>query len=186
MELGGQVMKTDGMWCVVMSSLILTACGGGGGGYGGGGESVSTTTAADTTPSTFTFTDQTDVAKSTEITSAAITVAGINAAAAISITGGTYQIGSGSFTSAAGTVTNGQTVQVKHTSSSSDDTAVNTTLIIGGVADIFTSTTTDNKVAIERAAAIAAAAAIQDAANQARKAALQKFGTGVFGESTFQ
>jgi hypothetical protein len=39
---------------------------------------------------------------------------------------------------------------------------------------------------IERARAIAAAAAIQDADNQARKAALQEFGAGVFGESTFQ
>jgi hypothetical protein len=163
---------------IVLFALALTACG------GSGGSGASSTTAADTTPSEFSFTDQTGVTKNTAITSAAITVAGINAAATISVTGGTYQIGSGSFTSTAGTVTNGQTVQVKHTSSNSGGTAVNTTLFIGGVSDIFTSTTTGDTA--ERAAAIAAAAALQNAENQAQEAALQKFGTGVFGQSTFQ
>ena len=125
-------------FAVVLFALALTACGGGGGGGGGG---ASTTTVADRIPSTFSFTDQTGVMKNTEVTSAAITVAGINAAAVILVTGGAYQIGSGSFTSDAGTVTNGQTVQVKHTSSSKFSTAVNTTLTIGGVSDVFTSTT---------------------------------------------
>ena len=37
-------------------------------------------------------------------------VSGINAAAAISITGGEYRIGAGSYTSSAGTVVNGDTV----------------------------------------------------------------------------
>lgn len=160
--------------------LVLYGCGGG----GGGGSSTTTTPASDTTPSAFSFADQTGVTKNTAITSAAITVAGINAAATISVTGGTYQIGSGSFTSTAGTVTNGQTVQVKHTSSNSGGTAVNTTLTIGGVSDIFTSTTTGDTP--ERVAAIAAAAALQDAENQAQEAALQNFGTGEFGKSTFQ
>ncbi|MBD08637.1 MAG: hypothetical protein CMD70_07945 [Gammaproteobacteria bacterium] len=118
---------------VLLAVVLVTGC--------GGGSSGDSTTAADTTPNAFTFTDQTGVAVSTEVTSAAITVAGINAAAAISITGGTYQIGSGTFTSSAGTVTNGQTVKVKHTSSSSNNTATDTVLTIGGVSDTFTSTT---------------------------------------------
>jgi uncharacterized lipoprotein YehR (DUF1307 family) len=42
------------------------------------------------------------------------------------------------------------------------------------------------KVAEEQATALAAAAALQDAANQAQQSALQKFGTGKFGQSTFQ
>lgn len=95
----------------------------------------------DTTPDAFSFTDQTDVAVNTTRTSNTITVAGITAAASISITGGTYQIGAGSFTSASGTVTNGQTVTVRHTSSASNSTATNTVLTIGGVSDTFTSTT---------------------------------------------
>lgn len=95
----------------------------------------------DTTPDAFSFTDQTDVAVNTTRTSNTITVAGITAAASITITGGEYQIGAGSFTSASGTVTNGQTVTVRHTSSASNSTATNTVLTIGGVSDTFTSTT---------------------------------------------
>ena len=104
---------------------------------------TSTTVAAapDTTPDAFTFIDQTNVALNTVITSAAITVSGITAAAAISITGGTYSINGGAYTSSSGTVTNGQTVTVRHTSSGSNSTATNTTLTIGGVSDIFTSIT---------------------------------------------
>ena len=120
---------------VLLAVVLVTGCGGSGSSGG------STTAASDTTPNAFTFTDQTGVAVSTEVTSAAITVAGIDAAAAISITGGTYQIGSGTFTNSAGTVTTGQTVKVKHTSSSSNSTATNTVLTIGGVSDTFTSTT---------------------------------------------
>lgn len=99
------------------------------------------TTPADTTPDQFTFTDQTNVALSTTITSNTITVSGINAAATISVVGGTYSINGGAYTSSSGTITNGQTVSVRHTSSASYSTATNTTLTIGGISDIFTSTT---------------------------------------------
>lgn len=99
------------------------------------------TTPSDTTPDQFTFTDQTNVALNTVITSNAITVSGINAASAISVSGGTYSINGGAYTSSSGTVTNGQTVAVRHTSSGSNSTATNTTLTIGGVSDVFTSTT---------------------------------------------
>jgi hypothetical protein len=98
--------------------------------------------AGDSTPDAFTFTDQTDVALSSTITSAAITVAGIGTTANISVSGGTYdKNASGSFTSDAGTVSNGDTVRARHTSSGSNSTAVNTTVTIGGVSDTFTSTT---------------------------------------------
>ena len=101
----------------------------------------STLAAPDTTPDAFSFTDLSNQALSTQVESNAITVAGINAAAAISISGGEYQINGGSWTSAAGTVTNGQTVKVRHTTSASNGTATDTTLTIGGVADTFTSVT---------------------------------------------
>ena len=42
------------------------------------------------------------------------------------------------------------------------------------------------RTAEEQASALAAAAALQDAINQAQQTALQKFGTGKFGQSTFQ
>lgn len=103
---------------------------------------TSTTLAADTTPNAFTFTDQTNVALSTLTESAPITVAGINTGAAISVAGGEYKIGAGgTYTATAGTVSNGDLVYVRHTSSGSFGTATNTTLTIGGVSDIFTTTT---------------------------------------------
>lgn len=98
-------------------------------------------TSTDTTPTPFTFTNMTSVAVSTVVTSAPITVSGINAPAPISVAGGTYSIGSGAFVSTAGTVTNGQTVRVRHTSSASNNTVTTTTLTIGGVSGTFTSTT---------------------------------------------
>lgn len=96
---------------------------------------------ADTTPDAFTFTDATGQALGTVVESNAITVAGINAAANISVTGGEYQIDGGAWTSSVGTVTLGQTVKVRHTTSASNSTATNTVLTIGGVSDTFTTTT---------------------------------------------
>jgi hypothetical protein len=102
--------------------------------------------AIDTTPTAFSFTDVTGAAVSTVYESNEIVVSGINSPAPISITGGQYRIkpsgGSyGSYTSAAGTVSLGDTVQVKHTSSAAGVTAVNTVLTIGGVSDTYTTTT---------------------------------------------
>ncbi len=102
---------------------------------------TSTTLAIDTTPDAFSFTDQTDVGRSTTITSNAITVSGINSAAAISVSNGEYRINNGNFTSTTGTVANGDTVQVRHTSSGSFSTTTDTVLTIGGVSDTLTSTT---------------------------------------------
>ncbi|MBD8552445.1 hypothetical protein [Sphingomonas sp. CFBP 8764] len=95
----------------------------------------------DTTPNAFTFTDATNAAPSTLTASNAITVSGINAASAISVSGGEYQINGGSWVTAAGTVTNGQTVKVRLTSSSAASTTSNVTLTIGGVSDTFSVTT---------------------------------------------
>jgi len=95
----------------------------------------------DTTPDAFSFIDQTGVPLNTPITSNAITVTGINAAAAISVSGGLYSRNGGGFTSAGGTVHNGDTVRVRQTSASSYDTSTHTQLTIGGVKDTFTVTT---------------------------------------------
>ena len=96
----------------------------------------------DTTPDPFTFTAQTGVGLNATVTSNTITVSGINAPAAISITGGTYKINSGSYTSASGTVNNNDTVTVQQTSSGSYSSTTNATLTIGGVSDTFSVTTT--------------------------------------------
>lgn len=109
----------------------------------------------DTTPDAFSFTDQSGVARSITITSAAITVTGITAAAAITVSGGTYDInGSGTFTADPGTVNNGDTVRARHTSSANYSIAVDTTLTIGGVSDTFTSTTLIDPASVGGTAAI--------------------------------
>lgn len=101
-----------------------------------------TTRPPDTTPDPFIFTDQTNVTANTLITSNSITVTGIETSAPVTITGGEYQInGSGIWTSASGTVVNGNTVRVRQTSSSSYGTTTDTVLTIGGVSDTFNVTT---------------------------------------------
>lgn len=98
---------------------------------------------SDTTPDAFSFVDQTDVALSAVITSAAIVISGIDTATDISITGGEYSINAAAYTSApgVGAVVNGDSITVRHTSSGSSSTATNTVLTVGGVSDTFTSTT---------------------------------------------
>ncbi len=112
---------------MVMISL-LAACGGGG-------------SDRDTTPDAFTFTDVTDVERGVQLTSGAITISGINRETAISITGGEYAIGGGAYTSAAGQVSNGQSVTVRLTSSSEFSTAATATVTIGEVSGAYSVTT---------------------------------------------
>ena len=95
----------------------------------------------DTIPNQITFADQTNVALTAIVTSNTITVSGINAAASISIIGGTYSINGGAYTSASSTVNNGDTIVVRQTSSGSYSTTTNATLTIGGVSDTFSVTT---------------------------------------------
>lgn len=95
----------------------------------------------DTTPDQFNFSDQAGVALSGTITSAVVTITGIDAASDITVSGGTYSINGGAFTALAGTVVNGDEVQARHTSSASYLTATNTIVTIGGISDTFTSIT---------------------------------------------
>jgi hypothetical protein len=110
---------------------------------GGVSDTYTTTTAAaaDTTPDAFTFTDITDATVSTLYTSNTITVTGINASTAVTITGGEYSKNGGAYTSSAGTAVVNDTFAVRHTSSGSNSTATNTVLTIGGVSDTYTTTT---------------------------------------------
>lgn len=95
----------------------------------------------DTTPNAFSFTDQTGVALNAVATSNALTITGIDAPAAISISGGSYSINGNTFTTAAGTINNGNSVAVRLTASASNSTVSNAILTIGGVSDTFSVTT---------------------------------------------
>ena len=98
-------------------------------------------TSPDTTPDPFSFVDQTNVALNSTITSAPITVSGVDSPTPISVVGGLYSINGGGFTAAAGNVNNGDMIRAQHTSSAAFSTSVDTTVTIGGVSDTFTSTT---------------------------------------------
>lgn len=98
----------------------------------------------DTTPNPFNFTQQTGVPLSTAVTSNAISVIGINAAASISISGGLYSINGGSFLATAGSVNNGDTLTVRQISSANYSMTTNAVLTIGGVSGTFSVTTLAN------------------------------------------
>ncbi|MBT3042204.1 MAG: cadherin repeat domain-containing protein [Candidatus Thiodiazotropha sp. (ex Codakia orbicularis)] len=102
-----------------------------------------TTRAADITPDAFSFTDQTDVALTTVITSNTITVTGVDAGqnVPLTITNGEYSINGGGWASTPTNVQLGDTIQVRHTSSGSYSTDTDTTLDLNGVSDVFTTTT---------------------------------------------
>lgn len=101
--------------------------------------------APDTTPNAFDLGGPvTGVGASVSVFSNTITVSGINAATSISVSGTgspAYSKNGGAFTSSSGTVVNGDTVQVRVTSSTPSTTSVTATLNIGGVTDTFTATT---------------------------------------------
>jgi hypothetical protein len=107
----------------------------------GSGTFASRTVRFDTTPAPFAFADALDVARGALVTSAAVTVTGINQPTPIEVANGAYSIGAAAFTTAPGTVRDGQTVRVQHTAASTFSTTVSTTLTIGGVTGAFKTTT---------------------------------------------
>lgn len=96
----------------------------------------------DDVPDPFFFTDVVNVAAAKLQTSNAVTITGITVPVAISVTGGEYSIaGTGVWTTAPGTITRNQQVQVRHKSSKAAGATITTTLTVGDVSDGFSSTT---------------------------------------------
>ncbi|GFO55925.1 hypothetical protein GMSM_29320 [Geomonas sp. Red276] len=97
-----------------------------------------------TTPDNFSFAEKDNVAPGTTAISDAITVSGLTATTSpISVSGpapdSMYIINGGTPTSTAGTVSNGDTVQVAHTAASIAGGFAQSTLTIGNVSATFTS-----------------------------------------------
>ena len=95
----------------------------------------------DTSPDSFTFIAQNNVATSTDIVSNSITVAGINVLVPITITGGEYSINNESFTSTSDRVASGSSVRIQLTSANSNLSSRTATLNIGDRSADFTVTT---------------------------------------------
>jgi hypothetical protein len=105
---------------------------------------TATTIAADTTPTAFTFTDQSTAAANTLVYSNIITITGINTSVTASISGNSaeMQVNSGSYTSSNQTINVGNTIRLRMTSSATAGATVNTTLTVGGTSDTWSVTTT--------------------------------------------
>src|SRR5210317_931138 len=96
---------------------------------------------ADTTPNAFDFTNQTNLNLSTLTYSNNVTISGINQAVSVSATNGAqFSINGGSYVTS-GSISNGQTLRVRLTSSGSYSTAVSTTVTVGGTSDVWSITT---------------------------------------------
>ena len=95
--------------------------------------------APDTTPDSFSFTARNNVDPATEVTSNTITVRGISAGISISVTNGALIVDGAAFSG--NTVSSGQTVAVKVTSSSTFGQRVTATVTIGTVSRNFVVTT---------------------------------------------
>ena len=98
-------------------------------------------------PDTFSFIERSNVATATFVTSEAKTLSGVTGSLAVSVSGGNnpqYRIDSGAFTSAPGSVGNGQTVTVRHLSAASPTTASITTVTVGDYSTPFKSTTSSS------------------------------------------
>lgn len=95
----------------------------------------------DTTPDAFDFADVSNATVSTDYISNTITVSGINAGAAITVTGGSYSRNGAAFTTNPGTAFNGDSIRARATSSSSGGTATTVQVTIGGVVGTYVVTT---------------------------------------------
>ena len=89
----------------------------------------------------FGFLNRFNVAPNSVVTSNSVLVSGINEPSSISITFGSYSIDGGAFTSATGTISNGQVLTLQQSSSAQLSTLVSTELTIDGVSDFFNVTT---------------------------------------------
>lgn len=100
------------------------------------------TVSPDSTPNAFSFSAITSATVSTQYATTAKTyIVGMTAPAAISVTGGEYQINDGAWTSAPGTIEPWSFVKIRQTSSASAGTTSTLTLTVGGVSASRTVTT---------------------------------------------
>ncbi len=102
-----------------------------------------TTRKADTSPNPFKFIDVTDANLDYLYTSNSISITGIDAPTPISIVRGEYRVNGGAWSSVAGTVENGDTVEVRRMSANTFATKVAATLTVGNYVDSYDITTKD-------------------------------------------
>jgi hypothetical protein len=99
------------------------------------------TPAIDTIPSIFAFVDVPIASLNIQYTSNVVTIGGLTGTTTIRTTGGPYSKNGGAYTSAQGTVVNGDQISVRTVSTATSATSRNIVLTIGGISDTYTVTT---------------------------------------------
>jgi len=114
-----------------------------------------TTIVEDAIPNTFSFDTNTSISVgATNVTSNSVTISGINTQLPITVSNGEYDINGAGFTTAAGTVSNGDIVTLRQpTVATSAETPNVTTVTIGNIATTFTTVTLPAAPAINNTAA---------------------------------
>jgi len=119
-----------------MVAVILTACG---------------DDHDDGTPEAISFAPIANAPLSSVQTSNAVKISGIDEPVAVTITGGSYNINGGPFTTAAGTVNNGDTITIQESASGTPSTLTTAQLNVGTVYATFVVTTVDKATATTQA-----------------------------------
>jgi len=96
----------------------------------------------DVMPDPFSFTSQSGLETGRVATSDSVTITGIETDVEIDSSSGEYSIGcNGTFTGSPGTISNGETVCVRHSTATEFSATHTTTLTVGGASATFTTTT---------------------------------------------
>lgn len=98
-------------------------------------------TPPDNTPDAFVFTEVANADLATEYISDPQTITGIDPGTAISVSGGAYRINGGAWTTDAGTIDAGQTLELRAISSNDPETPVTVSVTVGTVTVDWTITT---------------------------------------------
>jgi hypothetical protein len=122
---------------VLLLVLAMLGCGGGGGSAGSPSSGAPPGPVADTTPDSFSFAPQTDVAAGALVASSAATITGIEAPALVEVLGGEYKINTGGYTTQAGPINNGDQLVVRVQAAVGDGERAAMQVRVGGVAAVF-------------------------------------------------
>jgi len=105
---------------------------------GGYSDTFSATTKTDDTPDAFTFETLNGVDLDTDYVSEVIYISGLNVVVSISVVGGEYAKNGGLFTNVAGTVTNGDAIELQLHSSDMEQTSTDMSVTVGTYTTTFT------------------------------------------------
>ena len=99
----------------------------------------------DLTPNSFEFEQQLNVPVNTDVLSEVVTIEGIELEVPVTVSNGEYSINGGDFTSLDGVISNGQTIQIRHTADSRLGESVTTGLTVGNfITGLISVTQTSN------------------------------------------